>query len=96
MHDRYQFISRKYGIPQVDLDLVDIATDVLALVPSGVAQALRAIPVIRHGGTLIVAMEEPTDTAAIDQLRTVTGHAIEVFAVPEGQFPAALQRLYPS
>jgi hypothetical protein len=96
MPDRYQFISRKYGIPQVDLDLLDIASEVLVLVPSAVAQALRAIPVIRHGETLIVAMDDPTDTAAIDQLRNVTGHAIEVFAVPDGQFDAALQRLYPS
>jgi type IV pilus assembly protein PilB len=96
MRDRNQFISRKYGIPQVDLDLLEIAPDVLALVPSAAAHKLMAIPVVRHGGTLIVAMDDPTNITAVDELTRVTGHSIEIFAAPPGQLIVALQRHYPT
>ena len=96
MDDRSRFISAKYGIPRIELDQFDILPEVVALLPGPSARKLNAIPVVRTGSTLIVAMVEPTDVSAIDHLAEATGFNIEVVVASADELAAARERYYPT
>ena len=95
MRDLHKYISREFGIPQVDLDLLEIEPKVLALIPGDVARSLSVIPVFLAGEKLLIAMVNPTDVAAIDHLGKLTGLSIEVVAALAAQLVPALERHYP-
>jgi hypothetical protein len=71
------FLGRQYGVPAVDLGKAAIDPAVLKLVPAEVARKHLLIPLGRSGGFLVVAMADPSDIVAIDEVRFVTGHNIQ-------------------
>ncbi|MEK7362143.1 MAG: ATPase, T2SS/T4P/T4SS family [Pseudomonadota bacterium] len=64
-------IANKLGIPVVDLK-VKIPLDILAKIPAAVAYRRRAVPLCEAEGALVVAMENPMDSAVLEELRAVT------------------------
>jgi type IV pilus assembly protein PilB len=94
--DLTQFLSKQYGVPAINLAEFDIESDVLALVPKDVAQRHRVVPVNRAGSSLIVAMADPSNILAIDDLKFVTGYNIEVVVASEVALSQAITRYYES
>jgi type IV pilus assembly protein PilB len=88
-------LSQTYRIPSVDLDAYAIEPAILGLVPRETCEQHRLIPVSRQGASLIVAMVDPTDSAALDALAKATGYAIEPVVADAAQLLAALARYYP-
>src|SRR3954454_6424652 len=92
--DLTQFLSRQYGVPAINLAEFELEADVLALIPKDVAMKHRVLPVNRAGPSLIVAMADPSNILAIDDLKFVTGYNIEVVVASEVAITSALEKYY--
>ncbi len=88
------FLSSHYGVPPIELDQIEIDEDVVELIPETVARRLQAIPVNRSGSTLIVAMADPSNIYAIDELKFLTNYNIEVTVASDAAIEIALNRYY--
>jgi type IV pilus assembly protein PilB len=94
--DLTQFLSRQYGVPAINLAEFELESEVVALIPKDVATKHRVLPVNRAGPSLIVAMADPSNILAIDDLKFVTGYNIEVVVASEVAITAALDKYYES
>ena len=88
------FLSSNYGVPAVNLDEVEIADDVLDLIPRDVAQKHKVIPINKAGSSLIVAMSDPSNIYAMDDIKFLTGYNVEVLVAPESSISRAFERYY--
>ena len=66
------FLSRQYGIPSITLGNLDIDAETLRLVPVHIAKKYEVLPVKRIGGTLTLAMADPTNVFALDDVAFMT------------------------
>jgi type IV pilus assembly protein PilB len=92
--DLTQFLSKQYGVPSINLAEFEISPDVITLIPPELAKRHQLIPVNRAGATLIVAMSDPSNIYAIDDLKFRTGLNIEVVVASEVAIDDAVQRYY--
>ena len=90
------FLSRQYGFPIIDLIGTEIDPAVTKLVPADVVQKYHVIPVKRSGATLQIAMVDPTDVFAIDDLKFMTGYDIGPLVASESSVIAAINQHYDS
>ncbi len=88
------FLSRQYGVPSINLTEFEIDPAVIKLVPPEVAQKYQIVPVNRAGSTLIVAMSDPSNIFAIDDIKFMTGYNVEVVVAPEASIKAAIDKYY--
>ena len=87
-------LSRQYGIPSVNLDLFDIDESVIRLIPQEVAQKYSVLPLSRVGATLTLAMVDPTNVFAMDDIKFMTGLNIEPVVVAEASVQQAISKYY--
>ncbi|HEY3353486.1 MAG TPA: type IV-A pilus assembly ATPase PilB [Polyangia bacterium] len=92
--DLTSFLSKQYGVPSIDLAQFDIDIEVIKLIPKEVARKHMVIPVNRAGSSLIVAMSDPSNIYAIDDLKFLTGYNIEVVVASEVAIEEAIGRYY--
>ncbi len=93
--DMTTFLSRQFGVPSVRLEeLGDIPEDVLKCIPRDMALKHTCFPINRSGMQLIVAMSDPTDMFALDDLKFLTGFNIEVVVAGEQAILAAIEKYY--
>jgi type IV pilus assembly protein PilB len=88
------FLSQQYGVPSINLNEFEIDPSVIKLVPAEVAQKHNIIPINRTGATLIIAMSDPSNINAIDELRFRTGYAVVVVVTSENSIRVALDQYY--
>ena len=90
-----RFLSSKLGVPAVSpRDMSSVSPTVLALVPVELAQKYRVVPIRADGKKLALAMADPTDFKAIDEVAFVTGCVILPHIVPDVRITAALAKHY--
>jgi type IV pilus assembly protein PilB len=89
-------LSRQYGIPSVNLDLFNIDPSVISLISQEVAQKHSVLPLSRVGATLTLAMVDPTNVFALDEVKFMTGLNIEPVVVAEGSVQLAIAKYYGS
>ncbi len=89
-----QFLSERYGVPAIELDEFEIDEDVIMLIPREVAEKHMLIPINRAGNSLIVAMSDPSNIFAIDDIKFLTGYNIEVVVASEEAIRKAIERYY--
>jgi type IV pilus assembly protein PilB len=87
-------LSRQYGVPSVNLELFDIDGPVLRLIPQEVAQKYSVLPLSRVGATLTLAMVDPTNVFAMDDIKFMTGLNIEPVVVSEASVQEAIAKYY--
>jgi len=75
--EKVRVLGRQWGIPFVDLAEKQLDRELFKLIPHHLLQRWKAVPVDRNGPRLVVAMVNPLDVYAIDQMRLVTGMDIE-------------------
>ena len=90
------FLSKQYGVPSIDLNEFDIEPDIIKLIPKEVVLKHQVIPVNRTGSTLIVAMADPSNIFAIDDIKFLTGYNVEVVVASEQAIEAAVEKYYTS
>ncbi|NOZ13745.1 MAG: type IV-A pilus assembly ATPase PilB [Acidobacteria bacterium] len=88
------FLSRQYGIPAVNLDHFEISEDVIKRIPVDVAQRYSIIPLSRTGSTLTVAIADPTNIYALDDLKFITNLNIEPVVASEYSIRKAIEKYY--
>jgi type IV pilus assembly protein PilB len=91
-----KFLSQQYGIPAVDLSKLQVDPAIAKLIPPEVVQKYLVIPVKRTGATLSLAMVDPTNVHAIDDIKFMTGYEVEPLVASEGAMLAAIGRFYDS
>src|ERR671939_1770141 len=87
-------LSRQYGVPSVNLDMFDVDPSVIRLIPREVADKYSVLPLSRVGATLTLAMVDPTNVFAMDDIKFMTGLSIEPVVVSETAFQLALKKYY--
>jgi len=90
------FLSKQYGVPSIDLGDFDIELDIIKLIPKEVVLKHQVIPVNRTGATLIVAMADPSNIFAIDDIKFLTGYNVEVVVASEQAIEGAVEKYYTS
>ena len=88
------FLSRQYGVPSINLDEADVSEEAVKLVPREVAERHVLMPIMRQGSTLIVAMSDPGNIYAMDDLKFLTGLNVEVLVASETSIRKAIERYY--
>ncbi|MFH1765006.1 MAG: type IV-A pilus assembly ATPase PilB [Gemmatimonadota bacterium] len=87
-------LAKQFRVPAVDLDKVKVEEKILRLVPEEVAMKHRVLPLRKVGRTLTVAMANPTDMGAIDNLKFITRYEIEPVIVGEYTLQKHLEDYY--
>ena len=93
-HGFYQTIANGLGTDLIDLTERDIAPEVLRLIPSGLARLHGALPVEMSGTTLRVALVDPFDLHAAEDLRFALGKDIHVVVSPSNQIEDLIKQHY--
>src|SRR5713226_6115104 len=88
------FLSKQYGVPAINLKEFDIDPEIIKLVPRDVAEKHLVIPVNRAGPSLIVAMCDPSNIYAVDDLKFLTGYNIEPVVASEISVREAIEKYY--
>ncbi|MBM4330354.1 MAG: type IV-A pilus assembly ATPase PilB [Deltaproteobacteria bacterium] len=88
------FLSRHYGVPAIDLSEAQIDQDVVKMIPPDVVFKYQVIPIKRIGSTLRVAMSDPSNILAIDDIKFLTSCHVEVFVSTESAIKAAIDKFY--
>ncbi len=87
-------LSRGLGIPPIALSRFRIAPDILKLIPRDVAKKYQIVPVSRVGNVLTVAMSDPLNVFAIDDVRSVTGLEIGTIITSQKEVEDAIEQHY--
>jgi len=87
-------LSRQYGVPFINLAQFDIDASVLKLIPAETAQKYQIVPIGRSGATLTIAMTDPTNVFALDDIRFMTGYSVEPVVASEIAVAEAIQKYY--
>lgn len=78
-----KFLSQQYGVPSVELEKLEIDPAVIKLVPAEVVKKYLVVPIKRLGATLSLAMVDPSDVFAIDDIKFMTGYNVEPIIASE-------------
>lgn len=92
--DMTSFLSKMHGVPSIDLEQFQVPEEVLKHIPENVAKRHLCVPINRSGSTLVVAMADPSNIYAIDDLKFLTNYNIEVVVASESSIEAAIVRYY--
>lgn len=88
------FLSNQYRLPAVNLDEYEIDAEVIKIVTKDVCEKHGIVPVSRSGSSLIVAMSDPTNLHAIDDIKFLSGYNVEPVVSSEAAIQAAIERYY--
>src|SRR5205823_1594176 len=88
-------LSRQYGVPSINLAQFEIDPGVIKLIPPDTAQKYQIVPLSRAGATLTIAMTDPTNVFAMDDIKFMTGYNVEPVVASETAVIEAIQRYYP-
>ena len=92
--DLTAFLSKQYGIPSVDPATTEVDPEVIKLIPEDVANKYQVIPISRTGSTLVLAMADPSNIFAIDDIKFLTGYNVESMVASEVAIKAAIEKYY--
>ena len=88
------FLSKQYSVPSINLSDFEIDPAVIKLIPAEVVQKYQTIPVNRSGSTLIIAMSDPSNIFAIDDIKFMTGYNVEVVVASDAGIKSAIDKYY--
>jgi type IV pilus assembly protein PilB len=87
-------LSKQYGVPSIALGQFEIDPAVVKLVPADTAQKYQVVPLSRAGATLTIAMTDPTNVFAMDDIKFMTGYNVEPVVASETAVIEAIARYY--
>jgi type IV pilus assembly protein PilB len=90
------FLSKQYSVPSINLSEFEIDQDVLKILPKEVVTRHQVIPVNKTGNTLIVAMADPSNIYAVDDIKFITGLKVDVVVASEQAIAEAVEKYYTS
>jgi len=92
--DITETLSAQFGVPSINLTHFEIDPSVLKLVAADVARKYNILPVNKTGATLTIAMSDPTNVFALDDIKFMTGYNVEPVVASEQSLQLAIDRHY--
>ena len=92
--DRVRCLGEQWGVPYVDLTEIQIADDITSAVTQELARRFKVIPIERSAKRLTLAMKNPLDIFAIDEIRLITGKEVEAVIATEEDIINAISANY--
>jgi type IV pilus assembly protein PilB len=87
-------LSRQYGVPSINLELFQIEEEVVKLISHDVAVKYTVLPISKVGATLTMAMADPTNVFAMDDIKFMTGLNVEPVIASEAGIQKAISEYY--
>jgi type IV pilus assembly protein PilB len=87
-------LSRQYGVPSINLRFYEVDPSVIKLVPQDTAVRYQIVPLSRVGSTLTIAMTDPTNVFAMDDIKFMTGFNVEPVVASETAISEAIHKFY--
>ena len=92
--DVTNFLSRQYGVPAINLSYFEIDPAVIKLIPYETAKRYQILPLSRVGASLTIAMVDPTNVFAMDDIKFMTGFNIEPVVASESSIVEGIDKAY--
>jgi type IV pilus assembly protein PilB len=92
--DVTNFLSRQYGVPAINLSYFEIDPAVVKLIPYETAKRYQILPLSRVGASLTIAMVDPTNVFAMDDIKFMTGFNIEPVVASESSIIIGIDKAY--
>jgi type IV pilus assembly protein PilB len=89
-------LSKQYGVPSINLTQFEVDPGVIKLIPGETCHKYQIIPLARSGATLTIAMTDPTNVFAMDDIKFMTGYNVEPVVASDGAVGEALDKYYPT
>ena len=88
-------LSKQYGVPSINLSEFELDAAVIKLIPADTAHKYQIVPLSRAGATLTIAVTDPTNVFAMDDIKFMTGYNVEPVVASETAVIEAIRRYYP-
>src|SRR5207253_4497048 len=92
--DITECLSQQFGVPSITLAHFEIDSSVIKLIPADVARKYNILPVNKTGATITIAMADPTNVFAMDDIKFMTGYNVEPVVASELGIKAAIDNYY--
>ena len=89
-------LSRQYGVPSINLEHFEVDPSIIKVIPAETARKYQVLPLSRSGATLTIAMADPTNVFAMDDIKFMTGYNVEPVVASETAIEEAIDRYYGS
>jgi type IV pilus assembly protein PilB len=89
-------LSRQYGVPSINLDHFEVDPTIIKIIPAETARKYQILPLSRSGATLTIAMADPTNVFAMDDIKFMTGYNVEPVVASETALEEAIEKYYGS
>ena len=89
-------LSKHFGVPAVSLDGIKVDESIIKIIPADVARKYTILPIAKTGAKVTIAMGDPTNVFAMDDIRFMTGYNVEPVVASESALRGAVDRYYGS
>ncbi len=89
-------LSRQYGVPSINLEHFEVDPAIIKIIPAETARKYQILPLSRSGATLTIAMADPTNVFAMDDIKFMTGYNVEPVVASEISLEEAIEKYYGS
>ncbi|HPF71668.1 MAG TPA: ATPase, T2SS/T4P/T4SS family, partial [Candidatus Krumholzibacteria bacterium] len=89
-----EFLGKVYNLPVLDLEKVEVQMDCIDLVPAEVATKFQVLPISRRGRVMLMAMANPSNIFAIDDIKFITGLDVQPAVAGEMAIKKAIDKFY--
>jgi type IV pilus assembly protein PilB len=89
-------LSRQYGVPSINLEHFEVDPAIVKIIPAETCRKYQILPLSRSGATLTIAMADPTNVFAMDDVKFMTGYNVEPVVASEGSLEDAIEKYYGS
>ncbi|MEW6599945.1 MAG: ATPase, T2SS/T4P/T4SS family, partial [Nitrospirota bacterium] len=89
-----EFLSKQYGVPSVSLSTMDIEPSIIKFIPYEVANKYQIFPISKNGASLKLAMTDPSNVFAIDDVKFMTGYDVQPMVASESAIKEAIAKFY--
>jgi len=94
--DITSLLSRQYGVPSINLEHFEVDPAIIRIIPADTARKYQILPLSRSGATLTIAMADPTNVFAMDDIKFMTGYNVEPVVASETAIEDAIEKYYGS
>jgi type IV pilus assembly protein PilB len=88
------FLSKHFKVPAIDLEGMEVDESVLKIIPPDIARKYTILPISKTGATVTMAMIDPTNVFAMDDVKFMTGYKVEPVVAAESSIRGAIDRYY--
>jgi type IV pilus assembly protein PilB len=91
-----EFLSQRYGVPAINLSEIEVDDSIIGIIPAEVARKYTILPVSKAGAKLTIAMVDPTNVFAMDDVKFMTGYNVEPVVASDSTLRGAIDQYYGS